>query len=160
MKNRIKSRAWNLFFAIIITAIICIFCPSARANSGDGPTGPSGPIGSAGINLTLGGATPVIPTAPKNQPISIGRTVIYRHRHRITGELIERPAIAVRVWSPECANLQVFMDGDGGPSNDAEPNLLWATSASYQAEEDGSELRHGTWFWPKFVRPLPAGAGA
>lgn len=82
------------------------------------------------------------------RPITLGRIVHYRHKHTITGEILIRPAIAVRVWSPECANLQVFMDGNGEGANDSAQNILWVTSASYQAADDGSEPREKTWFWP------------
>lgn len=57
-----------------------------------------------------------------------------------------RPAMVVRVWSPTCVNLQVFLDGvndfEGDP--DVAPNLRWVTSATL----DPSAKEPGSWHWP------------
>lgn len=49
----------------------------------------------------------------------------------------QHPAIVVRAWSPECANLQVFLDG---------PGTLWVTSRNR-----GALGERGTWDWPARV---------
>lgn len=51
------------------------------------------------------------------------------------GEVL--PAIVVRVWGPECVNLQVWLDG-----NDS----LWKTSATQASSPDVNEP--GCWDWP------------
>ena len=47
------------------------------------------------------------------------------------------PAIAVRVWGPKCANLQVFLDGN---------DVLWKTSASEDPNPGAGNV--GLWHWP------------
>ena len=68
-----------------------------------------------------------------------------------SGRLVERPAIIVRTWSSEekgvpssSIQAQVFCDGDGGPSNDGLPNLLWKSSLEY----DETGRRENSWHWP------------
>lgn len=140
MNTKRRHPLHSIIFAAILFAILSIFTGSAYANDG-----------SATGTIPPPSPTPAETPAPVRVPaISIGRIVVCRVR-RGDGSLVERPAIAVQVWSPECANLQVFMDGDGGGSNDASPNLLWVTSAGYQAQNDGSEPREKTWFWPARV---------
>ncbi|MGH8026820.1 MAG: hypothetical protein ACREO0_08830 [Pseudoxanthomonas sp.] len=48
------------------------------------------------------------------------------------------PAIAVAVWGPKCANLQVFLDGN---------DTLWKTSVSEQPEGFEGTVT-GFWHWP------------
>lgn len=73
------------------------------------------------------------------QKITMGRIVFYTDHVGVP-----RPAIVVRVWSPDtgCVNLQVFKDGSNDPGD---PNSLayWATSvlpALYPSP--------GCWHWP------------
>ena len=90
---------------------------------------------------------------------AIGRIVHYRYKHPTTGELHTRPAMIVRVWSPECVNLQVFLDGNGEPhNNDGAGPVQWVTSACFQAENDGSAGREKTWFWPPRLEAVMAQA--
>ena len=93
--------------------------------------------------------------APKVQVPTIGRivlAVVAIHEGTPFQELVTRPAIIVRVWPktdkkevPISINAQVFMDGDGGPSNDGTPNAVWKTSLQYDAS---GETAH-SWRWPK-----------
>lgn len=55
-----------------------------------------------------------------------------------------RPAVVVKVWDKVtgCANLQAFMDGDGGDYNDGTPNVKWVTSALFSEDKEP-----GTWHW-------------
>lgn len=57
-----------------------------------------------------------------------------------------RPAIVVHNWSDPpwqgTLQLQVFMDGDGGPYNDHLPNVCWRTSVTYDENK-----AVGTWHW-------------
>jgi hypothetical protein len=48
------------------------------------------------------------------------------------------PAIAVRVWGPKCANLQVFLDGN---------DTLWKTSAT--EDPNLGFGNSGFWHWPE-----------
>ena len=63
---------------------------------------------------------------------------------------VERPAIIVHVWDEGSGEyggtvqLQVFNDGDGGPSNDGLPNVTWETSVPFSADKGGF-----SWHWPE-----------
>lgn len=63
-----------------------------------------------------------------------------------------RPAIIVKIWGAAhpwvACQLQVFMDGDGGPSNDDAPNVVWKTSVVH--DPDGAP---DTWHWPEQIFP-------
>lgn len=88
----------------------------------------------------------------KVQVPSVGRIVHYVFRAPGYGEeLVDRPAIIVKVWQPGEVNssvqLQVFMDGDGGTANDGQPNVVWRTSATFDGERRGVN----TWHWPEHV---------
>ncbi len=55
-----------------------------------------------------------------------------------------RPAIIVRVWSPECVQLQVFTDGtNDGAGYGA--GIDWRSSVA----RDDSALKRGSWHWPE-----------
>lgn len=76
--------------------------------------------------------------------LTIGRIVHYRlhdGEHKQAGGNARPgmtcPAMIVRAWSDECANLRVICDG---------PNDLWVTSRMIDESE---EAPNGTWFWPK-----------
>ncbi len=73
----------------------------------------------------------------------------YNHDRPIT-----RPAIVVRVWTPEMINVQVFADsGPEQASNDCCPPVFWQTSISYDPAGD----KVGTWHWPQ-DKEIAAGA--
>lgn len=90
----------------------------------------------------------VVPNEP-GVMVTIGRIV---HYVMPDGKTI-RPAITVRVWSPNpdgngCSNLQVFTDGsnDGQPNGDGTStveNVLWRTSVCFDRDK-----KPGTWHWP------------
>lgn len=70
------------------------------------------------------------------------------------GETITRPAIIVRVWTPDLINVQVFADsGPDQSSNDCCPPVFWLTSISYDPAGD----KVGTWHWPQ-DKEIPFGA--
>ena len=79
---------------------------------------------------------------------TIGRTVVYktteadRNLMKAKGDTDGRcnvqqelPAVVVAVWSEECVNLKVNLDGDGE---------IWKTSINQGDEE-------GHWSWPARV---------
>lgn len=82
--------------------------------------------------------------APTTKQPTIGRIVHYV-LETPEDEVHERPAIIVHVWSPQCVQLQVFTDGDGGKYNDHLPNVVWRTSVIYEPVVKAS----GTWHWPE-----------
>jgi hypothetical protein len=87
------------------------------------------------------------------QKPSIGRIVHYvlpDGRH--PGEV--RAAIITRVWGDTCVNLQVFIDGKNDYDDPQNIDHTWKTSAIL-----GSETQSGHWFWPPFVKPIPAHDG-
>lgn len=68
---------------------------------------------------------------------------------RVHGELVIRPAIIVRIWPvadtvETTVQAQVFMDGDGGISNDGMPNCVWKSSLQY---DETAQSEH-SWHWP------------
>ena len=72
--------------------------------------------------------------------LTIGRIVHFVFDSH--GELVERPAIVVSIWSNECCNLQVFTDGTN--DHDSGTPTRWETSISYsEAPRDHS------WHWPE-----------
>lgn len=85
----------------------------------------------------------------QNKVPSVGRIVHFVLRARqgmrpsSVGE--HRPAIIVRVWSPEMVQLQVFTDG----FNDIETGdpVIWETSI----HNDETEKKPGTWHWCEYV---------
>ena len=90
--------------------------------------------------------------APVVRPLHIGRIVHYVIDEMIGEKHDERPAIIVRAWSDECANMQVFTDRSndsisfGLPDQHPKeiPSVLWRTSVAY----DPVEKKPGTWHWP------------
>lgn len=81
-----------------------------------------------------------------NQTLSVGRIVhvVLEHGKSHHSPVI-RPAIVVRVWSPETANVQVFTDSDQlQSSNDCRQPVLWMTSVHHDPAGD----KVGTWHWP------------
>lgn len=106
-------------------------------------------------------AAPVTP-APSPRPKE-GRIVHYVMGHGPhKGE--HRPAIVVKVWGPECVNLQVFTDGENDCDPCADPNapgaerahaivqqqqgvsgLFWGTSVML----DASGQTPQSWHWPE-----------
>jgi hypothetical protein len=91
---------------------------------------------------------------PKVQIPTIGRIVhaVVQIHEGAHAELVIRPAMIVRVWPVEGKDVvettvqaQVFMDGDGGPSNDGTPNVVWKSSLQY---DKTGKLPH-SWHWPK-----------
>lgn len=90
----------------------------------------------------------------KPQVPSVGRIVnaVVQIHEGAHAELVIRPAIIVHVWPVEgkgvvetTVQAQVFMDGDGGPSNDGTPNVVWKSSLQY---DETGKLPH-SWHWPK-----------
>lgn len=78
--------------------------------------------------------------------LSVGRIVHYRLRNgRNAGEC--RAALVVKTWSPEVANLHVYLDGfnddDHGLQVLAPGAIAWATSVG---PDDATG--HG-WHWPE-----------
>ena len=76
--------------------------------------------------------------------ISVGRIV-----HFILSNGEHRPAIVVRVWSNECVQLQVFLDGTNDASSDVprtalDAGIMWATSVPYSEEP-----QQRSWHWPE-----------
>lgn len=66
-----------------------------------------------------------------------------------------RAAIVVRVWSDECVNLRVFLDGSNDYAHEHLPHYntvlsgdLWVTSANHAG---GEKHEFGTWHWPEYV---------
>lgn len=86
-------------------------------------------------------------TPPAPPPPTVGRVVHYRIGG--TDEEPElRPAIVVRVWSGDCCNLQVFLDGRndddaqvGVTQHEAIRGMSWRTSVT-----EGAGV--GEWRWP------------
>lgn len=82
----------------------------------------------------------VDPLHPVNQPVTVGEEVwfVLQPRTNYAGQLEERRAIVVKVWSADgrgngCCNLVVFVDG----TNDVEgasSGTYWATSRAYSKE--------------------------
>jgi len=84
------------------------------------------------------------------QEISIGRTVRYGIGKDADGNVVERPAVVVRVWNKDtgAVNLQVFLDGgnDAGEFINGEQcrqGLAWKTSVT---RTDAPAV--GSWWWP------------
>jgi hypothetical protein len=81
------------------------------------------------------------------QQASVGRIVHYvlsEHDNvRNVGE--HRPAIIVKVWGPQCVQLQVFMDGSNDDVRFSPSGVMWQTSVSQ--DEEGKKGR--TWHWPE-----------
>ncbi|MHB9010388.1 MAG: hypothetical protein ACYC3E_00130 [Carboxydocellales bacterium] len=84
----------------------------------------------------------------KMEGLNEGRIV-----HFVMPDGQHRPAIIVRVWSPETnttgySNLVVFVDGtndkNGVSDQQAQSCTMWATSVSMS---EGKEPR--TWHWPE-----------
>lgn len=86
------------------------------------------------------------------RPLQIGRIVHYVIDEQVGKEYDERPAIVVRSWSDECANLQVFTDCSNDMASFGEPRtqpkevppVVWRTSITHDAKEKVP----GTWHWP------------
>lgn len=88
---------------------------------------------------------------PEIQTATVGRIVHYTlPAGRSAGQI--RPGVIVRVWGPECVNLQVFTDGDNdqldirgvpvpAPESASSPTL-WVTSAKL-----GPVEQQGAWHW-------------
>lgn len=72
-----------------------------------------------------------------------------------------RAAMVVRVWSDECVNLRVFLDGNNDYDHEGLPHYLaqtasdlWVTSASYaDPTAEFPQPKDGTWHWPEYVSP-------
>lgn len=76
---------------------------------------------------------------------TVGRIVEYVLTDRY-GENQVRPAIIIRVWSPECVQLQVFTDGtNDGPEYAS--GLYWATSVRRSEEKEPR-----TWDWMAYQK--------
>lgn len=83
---------------------------------------------------------------------TVGRIVHFLVERR--GEIEARPAMIVKVWSEDCVQLQVFLDGgndaavkDGGggfAADECDRGLAWRTSVP-----EGTEI--GQWSWPPRV---------
>lgn len=67
---------------------------------------------------------------------SIGRIVIYHcdeSKKQMNNNDIDAPAIITAVWSEQCVNLKVLLDG---------PEILWMTSVMMGIGDN-------EWSWPK-----------
>ncbi|MDB5094462.1 MAG: hypothetical protein JWO85_2563 [Candidatus Eremiobacteraeota bacterium] len=80
-------------------------------------------------------------SAPAVTP-TVGRIV-----HFVLPDGQVRPAIIVRVWSPEMVNLRVFLDGTNDAPDGGYLQREWATSVHYREYAVGN-YAPGTWFWP------------
>ncbi len=93
------------------------------------------------------------PAPPQSPPPAPGRLVLYRltaldaerindRRTRTNGNIAaagdEFPMIVTRVWSEECVNGQVLLDGD---------DPLWVSSTTRQ-NPPGTPQPDGRWRWP------------
>jgi hypothetical protein len=53
-----------------------------------------------------------------------------------------RPALVLRIWTPETVNLMAFPDSNtAGTSNDMLPSPMWATSSTF----DPKKTNPGSW---------------
>ncbi len=93
-------------------------------------------------------------SAPAVTP-TVGRIV-----HFVLTDGQVRPAIVVRVWSPEMVNLRVFLDGTNDRDVAGACNADgWATSVHYHEYAVGN-YAPGTWFWPPREAPVMQEGGA
>lgn len=68
------------------------------------------------------------------------------------GNLIERPAIVVKVWNDDCANMRVLLDE--GDAVAGVENGIWFRS-SVTSSGRPTEPRAGFWRFPPFVPAKP-----
>lgn len=88
-----------------------------------------------------------MPVTPVNVPVTIGRIVHVQTHDMDNGTC--KPAMVVRVWSPETFNGVMFLDGT---NDDRSAGRLtrWVTSVGHRTAgtEPGSTDQYQDWHWP------------